>query len=693
MITRIGIAFIASVSLPMIVGRLVVPLLQRHRYGAELNGIPLGRLGLVSFFDWGLTLLSFSLLIHAVGAGIGFENAARTMFTGQFTGILSMIPGGLGSADAVWFKGFHLSGVSHETAGAAVLVFRTGYYLLPWAAALLVLYCALVRGSDRVQYWQRRIIAGAVMLNAVLLLLSAATPALRERLDSVEKIVPLGAIEVSHALATVAAALMLYLVRGLSRGYRGAYLFTLALLGASAIAHPLKGGDYEEAVVSLVLMGLLIGIRGAFTRKGRVPIGWELVLAAGVGASALFLISGFTAFEKIPYHSELWVTFMEKAEASRFLRAGALLVLIAIAFAARQALKPVSLWVSPSPEEIERATVFAKAYADSADALLVGGGDKGVWFYEPKPGVLGGMILYQRHGDRIIVFKDPVLVPGTVPASVIAAFLQFAEQLDVDTLFSGISMNWMSHLHDFGFRFLKVNEEAIVPIEGFTLAGGKNATFRRLLREMEKAGVVYELLEPPFDHATMHRLGEISDAWLESKGGRELQFTACYFSGSYVQRNPIAVARDQSGEIIAFVNVLATRPGGPATVDLMRYIPERMDNLMDFLIVRTMQVLAERGHTTFSLGAAPLSDVGVWKGSRTVERGMHIFSTKAERFYNYQGLQNYKNKFHPEWEPRYLAYRQAWDWASALIASTRLVQARGHADRARILAARMEADA
>ena len=28
---------------------------------------------------------------------------------------------------------------------------------------------------------------------------------------------------------------------------------------------------------------------------------------------------------------------------------------------------------------------------------------------------------------------------------------------------------------------------------------------------------------------------------------------------------------------------------------------------------------------------------------------------RGERFYNFQGLQRYKDKFDPEWEPRYMA--------------------------------------
>ena len=35
---------------------------------------------------------------------------------------------------------------------------------------------------------------------------------------------------------------------------------------------------------------------------------------------------------------------------------------------------------------------------------------------------------------------------------------------------------------------------------------------------------------------------------------------------------------------------------------------------------------------------------------------MHLFFLHGEAWYNYQGLRRFKERFHPSWEPRYLAY-------------------------------------
>jgi len=686
---RVVLAAVGSLVFTHGTGFIIGVILNRLPGGKPSAAPPLTALGVVSFFDWGLTLVSFFLLIRSVGVHVPLISAARTVFTGQFAGVISMIPAGLGSADAVWFKGFDLLGVTPGTAAAAIVVFRAGFYLVPWLVALVVLYVLAAFRSEQLRLWQRRIVAGAVLVNGFLLLFSAATPDLIDRLAVVEKIVPLGAVEVSHLLATLSAAMMLFLVRGLLRGYRSAYVLTMALFAASALAHPLKGGDYEEAVVSVVLMILLFGSRKVFTRRGRVPLGWELALALGVASLAMYLVVGLAAFEKLPFDSESWTTFAYQAQTNRFLRAAVLLAVATILVVIRQSLRPVSEWITPKKEEIDRAEAFFHQHADSADALQVGGGDKAVWFWEPGGGDPAGVVLFQRSGDKLIVCKDPVLSPQGDPAALIGDLLTYAETMDVDVVFSMITGKWMAYLHDFGYHFLKVTKEAIVPLEGFTLEGGRNAGFRRTLREMDRAGIVFSFLEPPFTTDIVDQLRAVSDAWLASKGGREMQFTPCYFSPEYIQRNPVAVAREPGGRIIAFLNVLITRPGGEAALDFIRYIPGRVDNVMDFVIVQTLQLMSRQGYHSFSLGGAPMGDVGLRSQSRLVERGMHLFSQRTEGLYNFQGLLKYKNKFHPEWSPRYMAYPKPWDWASSMVAALRLIQAGGREARHRIAAARL----
>ena len=52
----------------------------------------------------------------------------------------------------------------------------------------------------------------------------------------------------------------------------------------------------------------------------------------------------------------------------------------------------------------------------------------------------------------------------------------------------------------------------------------------------------------------------------------------------------------------------------------------------------------------------------------------HLIFTHGENFYNFEGLRNYKNKFDPTWQPRYLASPGGW-WhlPHALVDVSRLI--------------------
>jgi phosphatidylglycerol lysyltransferase len=63
---------------------------------------------------------------------------------------------------------------------------------------------------------------------------------------------------------------------------------------------------------------------------------------------------------------------------------------------------------------------------------------------------------------------------------------------------------------------------------------------------------------------------------------------------------------------------------------------------------------------------APLASVGEHRGAHVRERLARIIFQRGEQWYNFQGLRFFKQKFDPEWVPRYLAYQRAGEWPIAL---------------------------
>jgi phosphatidylglycerol lysyltransferase len=127
------------------------------------------------------------------------------------------------------------------------------------------------------------------------------------------------------------------------------------------------------------------------------------------------------------------------------------------------------------------------------------------------------------------------------------------------------------------------------------------------------------------------------------------------------------VVEEASGahRIIAFANLLEGPHHMELSVDLMRH---RSDGpaVMDFLFVALFLWGKEQGYARFNLGMAPLASVGEQRGAHARERLARLLFQRGEHWYNFQGLRAYKDKFDPEWVPRYMAYQNAWEWPVAI---------------------------
>jgi phosphatidylglycerol lysyltransferase len=114
-----------------------------------------------------------------------------------------------------------------------------------------------------------------------------------------------------------------------------------------------------------------------------------------------------------------------------------------------------------------------------------------------------------------------------------------------------------------------------------------------------------------------------------------------------------AVVR-KAGVVVAFANLW--RAGTEEiSVDLMRFNDAAPKGVMDYLFVETILYGQAQGYKWFSLGMAPLSGLESHELASTWHRVGHTIFEHGESFYNFEGLRAFKDKFDPEWEPRYLA--------------------------------------
>lgn len=608
-------------------------------------------------FDWLLAFLVFAVVLRAGGIEISNNSAMRLFFVGQGIGLLSLIPGGLGSADAFWLGKL---GTLVGQGAAALLIYRIIYYFLPWAAATLFLLRRAVHGKVRWAGPARLFVSLAVLFSGCVLLVSSATPALARRMRILEQFMPLPVLETSHVATALVGLLLFVLARRLMKGYRDAYRTTVFLLLAGAAFNLLKGLDYEEATILTMTAALLWTHSRLFTLPSRVGGTAVSILIPLFVFILAFTAVGLTAYHGRGFTNYHWLTFAHFAYSARFVRTLSILVLAGLLIAIYVVLRIPHHYTPPTQEEICRALEIHSKFGKGTNALMVTNGDKSVHFWQNR-----GFCLYRTIGSHMIVFSDPSL-PAETERDFMASLLQKAAELDRILVFYQVSSHWIPVLHDFGYSFFKLGEEAIVDLEKFNIQGNKGKAMRNVLNRFRNDGYEFHVLEPKEVAAQLEKLKFVSDEWLRSKRTREKKFSIGFFDPTYLTSFPCAIVWDNSGRIVAFANILLGPDNEEYSVDLMRYLPECPNGVMDFLFLKLFEWGKAWSYRTFNLGMAPLATVGEIRQARLPERLANILFQHGEHWYNFRGLRLFKEKFDPRWVPRYLAYPSFWMWPQVI---------------------------
>lgn len=268
------------------------------------------------------------------------------------------------------------------------------------------------------------------------------------------------------------------------------------------------------------------------------------------------------------------------------------------------------------------------------------------------------MILYRKVGKKAFVLGDPIGKENNLESG-FQEFLSFCRHNGLKPAFYQISPQMKDMYEKWGFRFFKLGEEAKVPVEQFEMRGKDWAKLRTRRNKFDRKGYRFHVEYPPYSTRMLAKLSEISRSWLGNRD--EKSFSVSSFDEEYVSRFPVATLTNEEGEIIAFAT-LAEEAKHKKTIhiDLMRYVENSPHGTMDVLFVSIMKWASENGYHYCSLGVAPLANVVETKDAKWSEKIAHLVYEHSKSNYNFKGLKEYKGKFYPIWEPKYLAYKKSF---------------------------------
>lgn len=592
---------------------------------------------------------------------VGFGHFLAVFLLALVAAVLSHVPGGLGVLELVMLV--LLKPTHPEQVLGSLLAFRVIYYLMPLAIGTSLMgYHELAPRLHHVQkakqlweHWANlvapRFLALSVFVAGVILLLSGATPAESSRMRWMRDLLPLPVIEVSHLIGSVAGVLLLLLARSLQRRIETAYYVVIALLSVGILVSVLKGFDYEEALVLSVMLLLFLPSRSHYFRHGRLfsePLSVSWLVATAVVLACTTWLMAF-AFKHVEYKDQLWWQFAIDASAPRSLRAIAGAVIVALVIASAHLLKARPKKIEPASQaDLETArAIVSKCERTVANLALLG--DKYLLFSEDRQ----AFIMYGVEGRSWVSLCGP-FGDDQHTRELIWDFRELCEAGGCWPVFYQVDVNQLPMYVEMGMTLIKLGEEARVPLKDFSLDGSNRRSLRKSHKRMLEDGCQFEIIPAPVDEQTMSQIKNVSDAWLGEKSTAEKSFSLGSFKPDYIRQCPIAVLK-KDGLIVAFSNIWRGGDGQELSVDLMRHLPDAPRGSMEFLFVQLMLWGREQGFQWFNLGMAPLSGVDDHPLAPLWNRLAAFAFRYGEDFYNFQGLRQYKEKFDPEWSPRYLA--------------------------------------
>jgi lysylphosphatidylglycerol synthetase-like protein (DUF2156 family)/membrane protein DedA with SNARE-associated domain len=511
-----------------------------------------------------------------------------------------------------------------------------------------------------------------VGLLGVLNLLSAIWPREPAVMRELEQWLPLEVTQRSRALMLLAGVALLQVTRHLGRRKALAWWAAVIALTASLLSHMGRAFDLHHSLVAALLLAYLVAFRRRFTaRSDPSSLRQALVMAPVLaGAVCVFGVVGLTdlrdqfawdpgdtpAREAVRSGLLILGPGVEPGteHAARFLGALQIAGWAARFYLLVLVLRPVILRrrQEAAPETIARAlqehgrhSLSAFAAQEDKHHLVVAGGR--------------GLVAYAVRGQVAFAAGDPLCAEDERETAA-RAWLEHCRHNGWTSCVYEAAEGGLAVYHRLGLRSLKMAEEAIVDLGSFSLTGGRRAALRSMVHKVARMGLVVRRYDRAqgAEPAVDEQLEEISEEWLAEKRLGEMGFSLGRFSLASLDDAFVFLCRE-GDRVIAFTTWRPYRSGRAALLDLMRRRRDAASGTMDLLVSRSLEELRAAGLEEASLANAPLANAGEPRGG--LEKGVALLFENLNAFYGYKNLFQFKKKFAPRWEGRYLVYPRGAD--------------------------------
>lgn len=222
-----------------------------------------------------------------------------------------------------------------------------------------------------------------------------------------------------------------------------------------------------------------------------------------------------------------------------------------------------------------------------------------------------------------------------------------------------------------GLKAIPIGAEAMVDVTKFSLQGKAKQTLRTAVNRMKKEGWQVR----PYREEDWPKISKLNQEWLKIHGGKEIGFAMGKASPQYLKETRTVLMLDKEGNLLAYLNTVELPKINGRAVDLMRRSPQAPGGVMEALFVKEIEQAKTDGLQHFDLELSPLAKLDTLPNPDNsfminVMKKMYDWS----KFYDFQGLYKFKDKFATDWQPRYMLYQSAFHFPRLTWAMIKLNQ-------------------
>jgi lysyl-tRNA synthetase class 2 len=482
------------------------------------------------------------------------------------------------------------------------------------------------------------VVAIGAFLVGIIDIVSSVTPALTDRLNIFQAMLPVDAGDVAGSVTFASGVALVWLSGGLARRKRRAWMVALGVVTFAAAAHLSEGFDIEEAIGSLALIVALLRLRRWFDVPGD-PTSLRPLVGGLAVALVAWAIVGSAAGDHLNRITDL----------------GFEIVLAAGAFwALHQWLRAHREPCGQTDADFERARALVAEHGEDSLSFFALRRDRRYVFSRAGSAFLA----YRVVAGCALVAGDPIGDPTEVPG-LVADFAAVCRERGWRLVVLHASDRWLELYRDRGMRAFPSGDEAVLDPTRFSLEGRAIRKVRQSVARLERARFTFRVASPE-DLSDVERtdVDAVTREWLA--GAVDRGFSMAMDDLHAHPQARFALATDGAGRVRGYLHLVPSSRG--YSLSAMRRGRDTPNGLMEYLIAQTTLWAAPAGVEEISLNFSALADVlraGVT--SPVHMRLARAIVLRLDRVFQLERLFSFNRKFHPEWRTRYICYERAID--------------------------------